>query len=53
MTKDEIRIKDGKEYVVKKCPGCGSELLFAREPKGRRVYCMCRKCLKEMEFEIK
>ena len=49
---EEIRVVDGVTYLVKKCPGCGQELLFKMKEEPRRVHCMCAKCGKEMEVYV-
>lgn len=42
--KEEIREKDGKRYIVRKCPGCGQEILYRLNPEPRRSYGVCAKC---------
>jgi tRNA(Ile2) C34 agmatinyltransferase TiaS len=43
---------DGKKYVIIKCPHCGTDLRFALEPKGRRVYFQCKTCKKSMDITV-
>lgn len=52
MIKEEIRVQDGKEYVVKKCPGCGKELLFKIREDTIRMHCACASCGRVMEVTI-
>jgi len=40
------------EFVIIKCPRCNAELKFKKEPK-RRVHCICKTCMKEIEVEVK
>ena len=48
----EIREVDGKKYLVKKCPGCGKELLFKVREQTIRLYCACAECGRKMEVEV-
>lgn len=48
----EIREVDGKKYIVKKCPGCGKELLFKVREQTIRLYCACAECGRKMEVEV-
>ena len=41
------------EYVIYECPFCKGKMTFEREPRGRRVHCVCAKCGKELEIVIK
>ena len=50
--KEEIREKDGKRYIVRKCPGCGKELLFKVREQTIRLYCACAECGRKMEVEV-
>ncbi|MBP5445963.1 MAG: hypothetical protein J6Y28_07315 [Acholeplasmatales bacterium] len=54
MEKNEKRYEeiDGKKYVFIPCPYCKNELRFSLEPKGRRIYFMCKNCNKKMEMTI-
>lgn len=45
--------KDDNDYVFIKCPHCKVELRFQKEPRGRRVYGMCKHCGKNFELVIK
>ena len=49
---EEVRVIDGVTYLVKKCPGCGKELLFKKRNEARRVHCACANCGKEMEVYV-
>ena len=49
---EEIREQDGKEYIVKKCPGCGKELLFRIREQTIRMHCACANCGKQMEVIV-
>ena len=51
MEKKYVEI-DGKKYVIFTCPFCKNELKFSLEPKGRRLYCMCKKCNKKLEITV-
>ena len=45
--------EEKKEYVEIKCPHCGAVLRFEKEPVGRRVYGMCKTCMKKFEVYVK
>ena len=45
--------KQQKEFVVIKCPHCKTVLKFAKEPRNRRVYALCKNCNKKIEVIVK
>lgn len=47
--KEEIRVVDGKKYIVRKCQGCGAEIFFRVNKEPRRTYGACAKCGKPIE----
>ena len=47
-----MRTQEKTEFVIIQCPHCKAELQFKREP-ARRVHCMCKNCMKEIEVNIK
>ena len=49
---EEIREQDGKEYIVKKCPGCGKELLFRIREQTIRMHCACANCGKKIDVFV-
>ena len=49
---EEIRIQDGKKYIVKHCFKCNSELLFQIKDEPRRVHGACAKCGHPIEVWI-
>ena len=49
---EEFKETNGKVYLVKKCLGCGNEMLFSLHEEKRRVYAACAKCGKSIEVEV-
>ena len=51
MKKQFVEV-DGVKYQVFICPGCGAELRFKMTKDKRRMHCMCKKCMRELEVEV-
>ena len=49
---EDIRVVNGKTYLVKKCLGCGNEMFFSLHNEARRVYAACANCGKGIEVEV-
>ena len=49
---EQFKEMNGKIYLVKKCLGCGNEILFSLHDEVRRVYAACAKCGKGIEVEV-
>ena len=49
---EEYKEINGKIYLVKKCLGCGNEMLFSLHDEVRRVHGACAKCGKSIEVEV-
>ena len=44
--------ENGVKYQVINCPKCGQQLRFKMMSFARREYCVCRKCMQELEVEV-